>query len=147
MIWLPFVSGFWGRQFMYEFSRRPNTACTGRRGFCAVFRHFSGLFFFCSQAESTPAPPPVTQTVSRRVVIPAQPPAPRPPVLKAPARACAPPSLRAKPQAGKKRPGVTGDSTPARPGRERAGHCQARWIAGRAATRGAGARRALARIA
>ena len=58
-----------------------------------------------------------------------------------------PPSLRAKPQAGKKRPGVTGDSTPARPGRERAGHCQARWIAGRAATRGAGARRALARIA
>lgn len=43
----------------------PNTACTGRRGFVAIFRHFLASSFFCSRTLSTPAPPPVTQAVRR----------------------------------------------------------------------------------
>ena len=41
----------------------PNKACTGRWGFCRIFKHFSGFAFFLLQAESTPAHTQVTQTV------------------------------------------------------------------------------------
>jgi hypothetical protein len=43
----------------------PNTACTGQVGFVAIFKHFPGSGFLCSQAESTPAHLPVTHTVRR----------------------------------------------------------------------------------
>ncbi len=42
--------------------KMANTACTGRWGFCAVYKHFLASSFSCSQAESTPSPAPVTQT-------------------------------------------------------------------------------------
>ena len=40
--------------------------CTRRWGFCDIFEHFFASSFSCSQAESTPAPAPVTQTVGRQ---------------------------------------------------------------------------------
>ena len=36
----------------------PNTACTGRWGFVAVYKHFLASSLYCSQAESTPTPAP-----------------------------------------------------------------------------------------
>ena len=42
---------------------QPNKTCTGQVGFYAIYEHFSGFEFFCSQAESTPVHLPVTQTV------------------------------------------------------------------------------------
>jgi hypothetical protein len=44
--------------------KRANKACTGRWGFCGIFKYFSGFEFFRSRTESTPAPAPVTPTVS-----------------------------------------------------------------------------------
>jgi hypothetical protein len=42
----------------------PNTACSGRVGVCAIFKHFSGFgLFSTSQTLSTPAHPPLTQIV------------------------------------------------------------------------------------
>jgi hypothetical protein len=41
----------------------PNKACTGQVGFVAIFKHFPGSGFLCSQAESTPVHLPVTHTV------------------------------------------------------------------------------------
>jgi hypothetical protein len=43
----------------------PNTACTGQVGFVAIFKHFPGSGFLCSQAESTLAHRRVTPAVGR----------------------------------------------------------------------------------
>jgi hypothetical protein len=48
---------------LFVLELQPNKACTGQVGFVAIFEHFSGFEFSCSQAESTPAHLPVTQTV------------------------------------------------------------------------------------
>jgi hypothetical protein len=52
------------RKAYESYKNLPNKACTGRWGFCGIFWHFSGFEFSCSRTESTPAPAPVTQTVS-----------------------------------------------------------------------------------
>jgi hypothetical protein len=39
---------------------------TGRWGFCAIFKHFSGFEFSCFQALSTPAPYPLKTSFDRK---------------------------------------------------------------------------------
>jgi len=39
--------------------------CNGRVGFCGIFKHFLASSFSCSQAESTLAHTPLTQTLRR----------------------------------------------------------------------------------
>jgi len=53
------------QQRFWSAGRLPNKACSGRVGFCAVYRHFSGFGLFSALGVlSRPAHPPLTQTVS-----------------------------------------------------------------------------------